>query len=299
VLESLVRCGAMDTLGLHRARLFNGIEFAMTRAAGTLRDRATGQGSLFDLLDDDDGGRAAVDDLPEVEPWPENELLAGEKELLGIYLSGHPLARYSWLLERYQSASIHDLASLPDRTPARVGGIAAQITRRVTKTSRQPMAVIQLDDLDGSLEVVVFPEAYQQYGAQLQQDSAILVCGEVSRREEPPRLMASEIYPLADAPKFFAERASIHVPAANHGGGHLPALKDIVNLHPGSTPLSICLVMPSGEKVFVEAAGRFQVCPDEAFVREVEHLLGEESVYVSVNPNPCRKPRTNGRRRRG
>jgi len=287
VIENLARCGAFDSMGMHRARIFNAVDFAMTRAASTQRDRAAGQGSLFDIMAPGERG-TAEDDLPECEPWPENELLKAEKELLGVYMSGHPLTRYSALLQRYQLTTVQGLAELDDRAETRLGGIITTVVKRVTKARQQIMGVAQLEDLDGSVEVVVFPDVYSKYGSYLEQEAAVMVCGEVSKKEEPPRVYASEIYPLADAPKHFATQVRIHLPVAHAKDGMLNRISEIVRMHPGSTPLLVCLLFPSGEKVFVEAGAGFKVCPDEEMVRSIEEELGEESVYIAVDPRACK-----------
>ena len=290
VLESLIRCGAMDSLDTNRARLMAGLDFAMARAADAQRDRISGQGSLFDLMADD-ASDASSEDLPDCEPWAENEMLAGEKELLGLYISGHPLTRYASLLEKYQLASIESLPGLDDKTLTRAGGIITQVTKRITKTTKENMAVLQLESLDGCVEVVVFPEAYQKYGLHLNQDSAVLVCGEVSTREAEPRIIAYEVYPLDEVPRHFTQRVSLHLPAAQTNEQRLARITGIIRSYPGTTPVVVCLQFPSGEKVFVDTDESFAVFPDERFVHELEHELGEDGVYIAVNPAPCRNAR--------
>jgi DNA polymerase-3 subunit alpha len=301
VIESLVRCGAFDDCGTHRARLFNGIDFAMSRAASALRDRQAGQGSLFNLMaDSPDGGDASSDDeLPDCPEWHENELLAGERELLGMYMTGHPLSQYTWLLEKYQLAGITDLANLADHTETRVGGIVGKLTKRVTRTSKETMAVIGLEDLDGIVEVLVFPEAYQRCGAEIEQDAAILVCGEVSRREEQPKIIAQEIYRLADAPRHFTQRVGIHLPVASMDDNKLTRLHDIIRMHPGLVPVVICLQFPTGEKVFIQVDDACRVQPSQEMIQEIEHAFGERTVYVAVKPDACLKPRQNRRQWNG
>jgi DNA polymerase-3 subunit alpha len=284
IIESLVRCGAFDSLGTHRAQLFNAIDFAMSRAAAAEQDRRTGQQNLFDMLQPRQED-TRKEDLPDCEPWHESDLLSAEKELMGIYVSGHPLTRYVSLLERYQLTNVTGFAELKDRTPTRIGGIAAQVTRRITR-KKEPMAVVQLEDLDGNLEVVVFPEAYQKYGTYLQQDAAIMVCGETSRREEPPKLIAYEVLPLEDAPKHFASRFSIHLPAANLKDEALERIKNILRMHPGKTRVVICLEYPAGQKVFMDTDKAFRVLPTDDLIRQIEHELGEKSVHIAVKQTP-------------
>jgi len=296
VMESLVRSGAMDGFNMHRARLFNGIDFAMARAADAQRDRETGQGSLFDLMQDD-RDTETLDSLPDCLPWHESELLAGERELLGVYMSGHPLTQYAPLLERYQLTTVEGLAELEDRTMTRLGGIVSSVTKRVTKAKKEMMAVLQIEDLDGAMEALVFPDCYQKYGVHVQEDAAVLICGEVSRKEDRPKLIAHELYPLADAPKVFAKRVGVHVPTAAPDG-KLETVREILRMHPGEVPVVICLQFPSGEKVFLEADAAFRVLPDEELLQKLKHELGEKSVYVAVDPSPCKHGRPTNRRQR-
>jgi DNA polymerase-3 subunit alpha len=274
---------------MHRARLFNAVDFAMSRAAAAARDKRSGQRSLFDMMESAPGASAG-EELPDCPPWHASELLAGERELLGIYLSGHPLTQYAGLLKRYQLTTVQGIRELQDRAITRLGGIVTLAVKRFTR-KKEPMAVFRLEDLDGSLEVVVFPEAYQNFGMQVRDDSPVMVCGEVSKAEEPARMFAQEIYPLADAPKHFAVRVGVHMPVAHLENGKLDRVKAILTAHPGLTPVVICLQFPTGEKVFVETEKRFKVLADETLIRALEQELGEKGVYVAVNSSPCLKPR--------
>ncbi|MDD4869507.1 MAG: DNA polymerase III subunit alpha, partial [Kiritimatiellae bacterium] len=145
VIESLVRSGAFDSTDENRAKLFGAIDFAMSRAAQASRDKRSGQGNLFDLLDHSQEVTTG-ENLPDCVPWHESELLAAEKELLGIYLSGHPLTKYATLLQRYQLTTVQKLKELADRTPTRLGGIISQIDKKISK-KKEPWAIIQLEDL--------------------------------------------------------------------------------------------------------------------------------------------------------
>jgi len=296
VLESLARSGALDSLNANRARLFNGIDFAMARAAETAKDQLAGQGNLFDLLDEAQS-RALSDDLPECDPWHESDLLAAERELLGIYMSGHPLTQYAGVLERYQLATVESLPDQDDKALTRIGGIISQVVKRVTKTSKETMAIVQLESLDGVTEVLVFPDAFQRYAAEIHDEAAVLVCGEVSKKEDTPKVIAHEIYPLKDAPLHFAKRISIHIPAASIEQSDLEKVKSILRLHPGRTPVVICLLFASGEKVFLDAEDGLNVCPDEELIDELERELGERSVYISVDPTACKRADSGQRKR--
>jgi DNA polymerase-3 subunit alpha len=294
-IESLVRCGAMDSFGMHRARLLHGIDFAMSRASNAQRDRLAGQRSLFDLLGEQAPEAVGEESLPDHDPLHQNEMLAAEKELLGMYMSGHPLTQYEHLLRRYGLSSLKGIQSLEDRAPTRVGGILTSVEKRLTK-KKETMAIAQLEDLEGSVRVLMFHEAFERQGANLIQDAAVFVAGEVNGRDSPASIQATEVFPMSEAPRLYAKRLSVHIPAAGVDDGKLQTIKDLLAQYPGAVPVGICLLFPSGEKVFLEADASVRVTPEEELIQRLQHELGEEGVYISVNRSPYRNPPPDRRR---
>ncbi len=298
VMESLARCGAMDFGDMHRARTFGAVDFAVARSAATQADRAAGQSSLFDLLEG--GGDEKTDEIAEVPdcpPWSETVALAAERELLGVYMSGHPLSHCEDLLKWYETGSLSKLADYDNGKHLRIGGLASAVTKRTTK-KKETMAIIQLEDLNGSIEVLVWPDTYMRYAPVLQQDAILLVCGTIQAKESSKNLIAREIYPLHDAPAHFAESVSIHI-TPPQVDSHLADLKEIVRLHPGNVPVSLCLLFPDGHKINIKADIEFRVLPNAAFVKDIEHLLGENTIYVHVSQQPMKEmPQANNRFRR-
>ena len=296
-MESLARCGALDDAKQHRAKIFNGIEFAMARAAEAQRDHESGQGNLFDLMASDDDVSAATEgDLPECEPWHENEQLAAERELLGIYMSGHPLTQYESILKQYCLTTIAGIPDLEDHALSRVGGLASIVTKKVTK-KKEMMAIVQFEDLENSIEVLVWPDTFRKYAAILDNDAPLLIGGEVSKKGEVPSFIAHEIVPLEDAPKHFSERVSLHI-SCTQLDATLANVKSILRLHPGSIPVVICLVFPSGEKVMINTDNAFNVLPDISLIHELEHELGENTVFVKARQAPLKNGEPDNNRRR-
>jgi DNA polymerase-3 subunit alpha len=288
VMESLARCGALDMEGMHRAQIFNGIDFATTRSSSARRDLQSGQGNLFDLLGDQASPMDDAADFPDCPRWHENEMLAAERELLGIYMSGHPLTQYEDILRRYELCSIKDLGNVEDGTLTRIGGLAASVVRKTTK-KKEPMAILRLEDLDGGIEVVVWPDTFQKYQSVIEQDATLLIGGRISKKEEIPNLLALEIYPLEDAPRLFSKSVSIHITSAQLQT-KLKKVKQIVTMNPGNIPLSICLLLPDGEKIIINAENGLFVTPVQRMVDELEHELGENTVFVHTNPQPLKNP---------
>jgi len=288
VLETLARCGAFDAFQAHRARIFAGIDLGLARAAAIQSDRQTGQGNLFAQAEALDHG-GSPETLPDCTPWHENELLVAEKELLGLYLSGHPLTQYEPLLRRYRLATVAELMSLENGTITRVGGLVAKVDRKFTRAKKEPMAIIQVEDVEGALEAVVFPAPFQEYQALLVEGTPVMVCGQVDKKEDTATLKVYEMYALDQVPRWFTERISLHLPAAHVQTGLLTTIKSLLQKNPGPTPVVFCLQFQKGEEVFVSTESAYNVNPSEALVRELQRLLGEEGIYVAVSSRPCRK----------
>ena len=279
VIESLIRCGAFDALEPNRARLFKAVDFAMACAARRLRDQRSGQTDLFE----GPAGAATPEELPPAEPWHESELLAGERELLGVYLSGHPLKQHAALLAAYQTHTLAGLSALPDRALTRVGGIVSAVAKKVTK-KKELMVVLRLEDLEGSAEVLVFPEPYQKFAPQIRENAVLILTGEVSRREDPAKLIAHDLCPLTEAPARFAQRLSLHLPASHLQDAQLERLRDLLRQHPGPVPVRLCLQYASGEKVFLDLHRQFRVLPDAELLHRLKHDFGEDCCFVAVAP---------------
>ena len=296
VTESLVKCGAFDFTRMSRDRLFAGIDTALSRAASLQRDRAVGQTSLFDMLDDQDAGGATTDDdLPDTEPWSESEMLAAEKELIGFYISGHPLVQHQWVLETFNLSACDKLEEVPPGTFTRIGGLVSQYRKVFRKKDQRPMGFFRLEHLHGTLEVVVFTEAFERFGGILQEDTPVMVCGQLGMEEGNLKIKANEVYMLDKAPEIFTQRISIHLPEPMAVEEKLEKLRGIVRRHPGLTPLMVCLIFPGGEKLFIKADDTYAVRPSPALVHELEQIVGEQSIYVAVNPDPLRDMRATNR----
>jgi DNA polymerase-3 subunit alpha len=289
-LESLIRCGAVDIGKEHRARLFNGVDFAMNRATAAAKDKASGQGSLFDMLSSGAVQALTDDQIPNCESWHESELLIGERELLGVYMTGHPLSQHERLLKRYQLSDVQGLSTLPENSQTRLGGLISGLSQRFTK-KKEPMATFRLEDLDGNVEVVVYPDSYRDYKHVLVPDRAVIICGEVKKEESSVKIVASEIYPIEEAPRLFVDHFGIHVTVSQEHMGMLEKVRDMLALHPGRTPVKICLKFPGGEKVFLDTDSSYKVTCNEELVVAVERLVGENHAYVALKDVICLKPK--------
>ena len=202
-LESLIKSGACDAFKETRATLFAQIDRTLARAASIIQDRERGQSSMFDLLEENSAPTPeSISRLPE---WPQHELLAAEKELLGFYVTGHPLTPYADILEKYALATTAKLAELPNRSLTRIGGLVAAVQNGISKKTNKPYSLVTLEDLEGSVQMLCMNENYDKYRDLLQINAAVLVIGEVNNGDDKPKIFPQEIMPLDDAPQKIHE----------------------------------------------------------------------------------------------
>ena len=281
ILEALIKSGACDCLGQTRATHFAQIDRTLARAASIIADRHRGQASLFGALEDRSSQMPESEtSLPE---WPEHELLAHEKELLGFYVTGHPLTPYASILEKYALANTETLAQLPPRSLTRIGGLIAAVQNGVSKKNGKPYSIATLEDLEGSVQLLCMNENYDKYRDLLVPGNAILVIGEVTAGDEKPKVFPQEIMLLEQAPARFTKQVHLRLHTAHLKPEDLASVQELVAAHPGKCPLFLCFVQPAGEVVFMEAHERFAVAPSRALQQAADARFGEETYYAKVD----------------
>jgi DNA polymerase-3 subunit alpha len=290
VLEALIKCGACDCLGQTRATLFSQMDRTLARAASIIADRQRGQSSLFGSLEDhSDPTPDTTVGLPE---WPEHELLAHEKELLGFYVTGHPLTPYAPILEKYALANTATLTQLPNRSLTRIGGLIAAVQNGVSKKSGKPYSLVTLEDLEGSVQLLCLNENYDKYRELLAPGKAIMVIGEVNAGDDKPKLFPQEILRLEDAPLRFTRQVHLRLHTAHLKPEQLDSVLQLIMAHPGKCPLFLCFVRPGGQVIFLEAHDKFAVAPSLQLQQAADERFGEQTYYVKVDTSlPERTPR--------
>ncbi len=204
VIESLILCGAFDSLGFYRSQLLAVLDDCMETAQANRRDQeaqVSGQVSLFDLLEEPQANKINRN-YPAIPEFPMQELLAREKEVLGFYVSGHPLRDYQDLLAGRTSAYIGELAQYRDGERVTVGGIITSLHRATTKRG-EGVIYFALEDLGGSVEVIFFPRGHEKELRFLKEDAIVIVVGRVSLQEESCRIFGEEVKPLEREPSQY------------------------------------------------------------------------------------------------
>ena len=231
----------------------------------------------------------SISNLPE---WPQHELLAHEKELLGFYVTGHPLTPFVPILEKYALTNTAKLAALPNRSLTRIGGLIAAVQNGVSKKSGKPYSMVTLEDLEGSVQILCMNENYDKYRELLVPNKAILIVGEVNTGDDRPKIFPQEIMPLEDAPRRFTRQVHLRLHTAHLKPEQLESVRELVAAHPGKCPLLLCFMRPGGGVIFVDTNERFNVTPSQQLQQEADAQFGEETYYAKVDTSlPERSPR--------
>jgi DNA polymerase III subunit alpha len=274
MLESLIRAGAMDSLGSERSRLFAAVEGAMEAGQRVMRDRLSGQVGLFGF--DEPSGEQADQPLPKVPAWTQQETLVGEKEMLGIYVTGHPLDPYREKIRDLTTYTTENLEGLTRGTEVKICGILTGIQRRRNKEGKL-FAVMQLEDWYGTLEAMVFNSQYEALLPQLVEDKAMMVRAAVLPEENaPPRLNVQDIIPVEIARVNYPTLISIRVGLGNPERAQ--ALRELIGRKPGETDVRLRLEKARDFSVILDLTTK--VKPDKEFLSTVQEICGAEAIEV-------------------
>ncbi len=269
VLEALIQAGAFDSLQPRRSRLMAGLESALEKVNNQKRLQAAKQMSMF-------GGllEAREDDwLPEAQPWDKSVKLAREKEALGVYLTGHPLDAYRALLKSQIRVSTADLAEVPDSQEVILGVVVTSLKEKATRKGGR-MAILMVEDLAGSVEVLVFTEVYERAAPLLAQPSLPLwLRGHVVQEDKGPKLVAQEIAPLDTALPRLPARLDLRLQAATLTREQLLKLKEILGRHAGPVPAFLHFLHPRQEATLA-LPQELALAPSSDLVVEVNRLFG-------------------------
>ncbi len=297
-IESLVKAGALDGLGGHRAQWMAVLDKAMQSGASAASDRRAGQKGLFDDGPDDEPEAETSLDLPALPEWNEREKLGKEKEVLGFYLSSHPLAEHEATLRTYCTHTSAKAASLPHRTEVLLGGMLAAVKLAHTKNP-QPgkpsrYAMFDLEDIEGIMRCILWPEQFAQYGEMVQPDAILGVLGAVDKRpgSEEANLIVNELIPIDQLPGRYTRGVRIRLLEGKHGVEGLEKLYEILRGYPGTCELHLVLWLDDGSRVPCKC-DKLRVAITPEMRSRVDGLLGPGNLAV-VAASPSRG-RSNGR----
>jgi DNA polymerase-3 subunit alpha len=280
VLESLIKSGALDPLG-GRAQLMAVLDKAMERAQKAQRDAESGQHGLFGVFQEEKA-EAPNDVLPDVPDWERGERLAAEKEVLGFFVSGHPLEQYKEKLEEFRALTTEEIGAMKSSTgkdEIYAGGLIAGL--RVQKSRKGDLyAQGTLEDMTGAVDILVFPEAYRRLADKLRLTVPVLVRGGVRVEEgSNPKLTVGDIAPLDQAQPKLPRSLRIRIPLEAATESTVDSLHSLCSEHKGEAKVLFDLERAGDFMVVMEAQG-YNVQADRGFIARVEELCGRGSVRI-------------------
>ncbi|MAE62218.1 MAG: DNA polymerase III subunit alpha [Planctomycetaceae bacterium] len=276
VIEALIKCGAFD--GVHethrRSAMVAAIETAMSRGAQEASIRSSDD-FLFGAVDQTESEQAPASpepQLPDVPAWDSPKTLKQEKSVLGFYISSHPMERHREQLDRFSSATVRDVQRLQAEVEVTLGGMLPRVRPTFVKNGRsagQKMAMITVEDRTGSIDGVIFSDAYAQFSHLLEPDEIVFLTGRVDRRREEPSIVIDRVLPVDEAPEHLSRGVKIRVQDQDQHGrkrkynGELSSLKNLLRQSGGSVPVFF----------EVHAENRVVLLKAKAVTAKTDHLL--------------------------
>jgi len=263
-------------MGDTKAAMFAGIEIAVDAGNAYQKGKSSNQVSLFGA-----GVRTQVK-LPHVPEWPEGDRLAFEKESLGFYLSGHPMGRYMEELRKIVTGTTQDLGNLPHEREVTIAGTVA--TRKVIQTKKgDRMAFITLEDMAGTVEVLVFPKTYAAFVSLISEenDQPIVIKGKLDNSGETPKVLAESIELFSSVREARTRRIVFRVNAGKVTDGQLKELEKLLKKHPGNLPAELHFVTMKEDEVVrtILPLRKYPLAPSETLQAEAERLFGEPTAF--------------------
>ncbi len=276
VVESLIKAGAFDSLDQDRALLYANIDRAMDWGQRKQREKEIGQGGLFGMMF---GGADEPQSLDPAESWPEGLKLKHEKETLGFYITGHPLRKYANEVKTYGNATTGVLSEKPSGFDIAIGGLVSAL--RVMRTKKgELMGVVLLEDWEGVVEVLVFPEAYTKAQKLLDIDTPIFVKGKLDNDESNIKILAADIYPMDRIKEILSRTVTIRINSSLAPGDIAERLQPIIDEKRGSAEIIFELEFPGRFTALVRPNPYVKISPDREFVESVERICGRDTVRL-------------------
>ncbi|MDP3041789.1 MAG: DNA polymerase III subunit alpha [Candidatus Omnitrophota bacterium] len=286
VLESLIKCGALDYFGVGRAKMFASLDIILEGAQKIQKEKSSGQLSFFDQTLKNNGFGKTTNNLIDCQEWPEPQLLAFEKDVLGFYVSGHPLARYAHQLKRFVSCSTANLHEHKDQDIIKIVGLIVKIKHTVTRVKQEKMAILKLEDLSGAVEILVFPRAFAKISSHIQANTIVHIRGVLDLKEETPKIIAEDLFPFEEIYKLIT---AININLSGIRENIFESLKTLLGAHRGRVPvylrLDTCLSgrqAPAKSRVQLIVGEGLYVEPNEQLIQDLDELLGPEHLSLVI-----------------
>ncbi len=294
VVESLVKCGGIDSIGARRSQLLAVLDVSLKSGQEYQKSKRNGQTSIFDLFEknnsDKDGG-SYQDRLPDISEFSKDELLAMEKEMLGLYISHHPLNDYKDKLKKIVTSTSIELANLSDRSRVVLAGVINNFKRKSTKNGNL-MAFITLEDLEGTVEIIAFPKVYEKCKENIKKDEIIITEGRLDVAEGKTKIIAEKISLLEkylknkkitsktkEKNRNLAEELHLEINTEKNESNFLRKLKELFYDYPGKS--QVVLHFKDKDKTILHTIDKkYSVNINDKLLEETRSILGNEKVWI-------------------
>lgn len=278
-VEALIKAGAFDRTGAMRGGLMEVLDRALEAGHSAGRDRRSGQLDMFAAFTELSSPVAPA--IPRTE-WSDSEMLANEKEVLGLYITKHPLTQYSQLIERFTSAGTASLRNMGDGQRVLLGGIVSKVRFvpiRNGRSAGQKMLIALIEDFTGSVEAIVFPDQLKKFTPLLKPDAVVFIDATVDRRREVPSLRVLEVTPVEESRRRLSREVIVRLQSTGSAHPALPGIRALCDRHRGQTPLFFVVGSPEGWAATLRnrAAG-VDACPE--FLTALVDMVGADSVEL-------------------
>ncbi|UOD35337.1 DNA polymerase III subunit alpha [Deferribacteraceae bacterium V6Fe1] len=283
VIESLIKAGALDCFGKKRSQLLNVLDAVLSEGQKHQKMASQGIVTVFDLLNgmqDEGESDADTTEYPDIDEIPENELLKGEKEVLGFYLSSHPLIKYQYILNILTTGT-SQLEEMENDTAVMVGGIVKDIKIYNTK-SQEKMAFVTIEDIEGVADVVVFPKLYLSNMRYIEEDKILVIKGRYNTTNDRKSVVAEEIYEITEAIEKLTEHITIKINPLGMTKEKISQIKVVVTSNKGLIPLKFLVKKEGKYEVAMSASEEYYVKPKVSLFKQIEDLIGEDRIEFSI-----------------
>lgn len=302
-IETLIKAGAFDSTGAKRSQLTAVVEKAIQAGQAMHADRRSGQMNLFADETAEPATERSMNNLPEIDEFPEKANLMMEKEVLGMYLSAHPLKEFQALLATFCSHVTPQLKDVKDRQEVIVGGMISSIKLANTKNPKpgapSKYANFDLEDVEGAVRCICWPDGYEKLGHLIQPEAVVIMRATVDKRggADDVNLLANEIIPIAEAETRFTAGLRINLDQDQHPEEILAGLHEVLRGYPGGLEVLVALRLSSGDTVQLKSK-RHKVAITPELRGRLDDLLGSNSHRLMISP-PKPKQNSGGRRSHG
>jgi DNA polymerase-3 subunit alpha len=287
-IETLIKAGVFDCFGARRSQLAAVIDRAVQSGASLATDRKAGQKSLFG---GDNGDAKPAASLPDIPEWPDRERAQQEKEVLGFYLTSHPLDEHKLTLSKYCSHTTADIPQLKEREEVIFGGMISSLKYSTTRNPQpgkpSKYVMFDLEDVDGAVRCILWPDGFAEMGHLVAADAILLARGAIDRRGgDEANLIVNELIPLDQLASRYTTGIVVRIDEREHPADALDKIREVVRSYPGNSELQLGLILEDGSRVFLRSH-RVRVEVTRELQDRLENLLGAGNLQLlTTRPRP-------------